>query len=100
MIDPTQAQPGAAPAAAAPAAPATICIAAQPDGSFMVYPEQDGPDGAAPVQDIDAALDQARQILTGATPDAPAGEEANQDADSLFEQGFNTVRGVPLNRQG
>lgn len=82
MIDPTQqAAPGAAPAQQQGA---TVCIAAQPDGTFMVYPEG-GEAQAQPAQDIDGALEAAKQLLGGAQD--PAATEAQ--ADNLFQAGFN-----------
>lgn len=109
-------QPAAPAQAAQPGAPAiTICIAALADGTFMVYPEAEGgaeadPAGGAaeesnemaggqPAQDVDGALQLAKQMLAGPAaggqPSAPAGGE---DADALFNQGFNKARGTPLNR--
>lgn len=98
MMDPTQAAPmgapgapGAAPAAAGP----VVCIASQPDGSFMVYPEGDGPDAGQPAKDVDGALAIAGQLLAG---DEPAmSSSAAEEADALMS-GFKSVRG-PLNRR-
>lgn len=92
MIDPTQAgaQP---PATAQPGAQqgVTVCITALPDGTFTVGPDADdqGGDpaaGAQPAQDIDSALNIARQMLGGAQQDPAA---ADAQADDLFQSGFN-----------
>lgn len=83
MIDPTQAgQPAAAPQQG------TICIAPLGDGSFAVYPEGGAPDVPAP--DLNAALDQARQMLGGAGQDATSMEA---QAEQLFTGGFNEASG-------
>lgn len=99
MIDPTQ-----APAAGQSAAPAqtAVCIAPQGDGSFVVYPKDAGPEAGQTAPGIDSALELVKQTLAGATAQgtAPAAAEGATSADSLFEQGFNNVRGVPLNRAG
>jgi hypothetical protein len=109
MMDPTQAAPMGAPgAAAAGAAPGAnqgsgtvVCIALQPDGSFMVYPEGQDDSGQA-FQDVDQALEAAETMLTGQS-DQDGDEGGNgsagtaQDADALFSQGFDSVR-KPLNR--
>jgi hypothetical protein len=71
----------------------TVCIAAKADGTFMVYPEGGQPTGE-PAPDVDSALEQARQLLDGGAPGAPA----QDDAEALFQQGFNKARGNPLNR--
>ena len=115
MFAPTQAAgPGQAPAAA-PQASTTICIAALADGTFMVYQEQEGgaEDAAAggqteessemaggqPAQDVDGALQLAKQMLGGAAGGQPGAQPAAEDSpDALFEQGFAKARGNPLNR--
>lgn len=100
MIDPTQqaAQPAAAPGAAGGT---VVCIAAQPDGTFTVYPE--GQDAAAgqPFQDIDQALEAAETMLTGqGDGDGSQGSASNAEAeaDAMFKGGFAQARGTPLNR--
>lgn len=110
-----QGQPAAA---AAPQATTTICIAALADGTFMVYPEPEGGAedaagaqaggadeessemaGGQPAQDVDGALQLAKQMLS-AGPAAAGGQGAPADdsADALFQQGFNKASGNPLNR--
>lgn len=86
MIDPTQ---PAAPAAAAPQQ-GTICIAPLGDGTFMVYPEGTEPTGE-PAQGMDAALEQAGQMLAGAGQAAPGSAET--EAEELFTGGFNEASG-------
>lgn len=110
MMDPNKAAPmgapGAAAAGAAPgaapgqAAGTVVCIASQPDGSFMVYPEGQDDAGQA-AQDVDGALELAEQMLTGQADDGDgqASADTAKDADALFSQGFNSVRD-PLNRGG
>lgn len=95
MIDPTQAA-GQAPASGQAQAPgASVCITQQPDGTFTVGPDsQDGDEAteqqnAQPAQDIDAALQLARQMLTGAQDPAAADAQAND----LFQAGFNGQSG-------
>jgi len=95
MIDPTQ---QAAPAGQPPAAQGNvICIAAAPDGSFMVYPEGGEASNAAPM-DLDAALDYAAELLEGSAGAPGAGQpdqakQENADADALFGQAFDKARG-------
>jgi hypothetical protein len=98
MMDPNKAAPMGAPGApgAAPAAGPVVCIASQPDGSFMVYPEGQE-DGGQTAQDVDGALELAEQMLTGQADDGDGSSATAQDADDLFTQGFNGVR-QPLNR--
>jgi hypothetical protein len=95
MMDPTQAAPMGAPGApgAAPAAGPVVCIASQPDGSFMVYPEgQD--DAGQPAKDVDGALAIAGQLLQG---DDGAATSSTEDEAADLMAGFNQVRS-PLNR--
>jgi hypothetical protein len=85
------AQPGADDQAPA------ICIQQQPDGTYLVYSEADGPDAGQSMQDVDSALQAAKQMLTG-EPDAddnggvPDGD-ADNAAESMFQSGFNGARG-------
>lgn len=108
MYAPTATAGQGQPPAAAPQATTTICIAALADGTFMVYPE--GADSAAapaggaeesgemaggqPAQDIDGALELAKQMLGGQEGGAPA----EDSADALFQAGFSKASGTPLNR--
>lgn len=92
-------QPGAQAASGATAALDSVCIAKQEDGSYLVYPTSAGPEAGTPAPDVDTAMEQVKQMLGGDTQ-AATGQPGEQSADSLFEQGFNTVRGVPLNRAG
>jgi hypothetical protein len=99
MMDPTQAAPMGAPGApgAAPGADQAgpvVCIASQPDGSFMVYPEgQD--DAGQPAKDVDGALAIAGQLLQGGDGNASSSTE---DETAALMSGFNQARGTPLNR--
>lgn len=89
-------QPAAAGQSQAPASPQggmTVCITAQTDGTFMVYPKESDDTGQQ-VADLDAALDAARTMLGGA---APEGQSDTAEADALFNQGFDQARGTPLN---
>lgn len=92
MIDPSQA-PAGQPAPAQPGAP-VVCIAPQGDGSFAVYPE--GTEPTAPAPDIEQALEQARQILTGGQAAAGTGAEAGSnmeaEAEALFNGSFAAAR--------
>ena len=90
MIDPTQAA-GQPPANDEPQG--TICIAPQPDGTFMVYPDGQQDQGQ-PAQDIDGALEAARQLLGGAQDP----KAADAQADQLFQAGFNGT--APSGQQG
>lgn len=91
MIDPTQqAAPGQPPAQGA-----TVCIAAQPDGSYSVYLEGGDAQNAQPAADVDEALEQARQLLGAGQSEQAAPQD---DADALFGAGFDKARGIPLNR--
>lgn len=92
-MNPIQPAAGQSQAPAAPQGAAPVCIAPQADGSFSVYKEGDE-QGAQQAADIDAALDAARTMLGGAAPEATGTE----NADALFEQGFDQARGQPLNR--
>jgi|ERR1044072_5637537 hypothetical protein len=98
MLNPNQppAQPGAP--GAAPAAPAgpVVCIAAQGDGTFMVYPEDQGPDAGQPAQDIESAAQLAASMLAG--DGQPQDTTTAEDADALFQGGFNGVRGAGLGK--
>lgn len=92
--------PMGAPGAPAPAGGApgvTVCIASQPDGTFMVYPEGQGADAGQACQDVDQALEAAETMLTGSS-DAGNDSAAAKEADDLFTQGFKQARGRPLNR--
>jgi hypothetical protein len=91
MIDPTQAA-GQMPAQA-PQQGAAVCIAPQGDGTFSVYPEGQQ-DAGQPAQDIDAALDAARQLLSGGASQVdPKGADAQ--AEALFKGGFSEHSGRP-----
>jgi hypothetical protein len=109
----TTGQPAAAPGAtpapdASQAQGTTVCISAQPDGSFQVYldndeGEQDQP-GQAPddesaeqasgqsAPDIDSALKIAKQMLSGGS--AGSGQD---DAEALFQGGFAGAK-TPLGK--
>lgn len=97
MIDPTQAagQPPATPPqadGAQPGAQPEVCIKPQGDGTFMVYTE--GQEAQAqPAQDIDSALDAARQLLGGAAGGQQDPQAADAQAEALFKGGFSDVRG-------
>lgn len=95
MIDPTQAagQPAPAPQQG------TVCIAPQGDGTFMVYLKGDdnatmqgghaAPSGEGeqqPAQDVDSALELARQMLSGGAQDPAA---ADKQVNDLFQAGFD-----------
>lgn len=88
MIDPTQQAAAAPGAGAAPTQGATVCIADQGDGVFMVYPEGQQAQ-AQQAQDIDGALELAKSLLGGGQD--PAASDAEQD--ELFNQAFNTSSG-------
>lgn len=96
-------QPGAQPGAAAPQgdgqqeAPA-ICIQMQPDGTYLVYSDADGPDNGQPAKDIDGALQIAKGMLEGDTDADDAGGASDSDADDMFQSGFNSARGLPLGK--
>lgn len=104
MMDPTQAAPGAQPGGAPAGGDAgqgeTICITAQPDGTFIVFDADQGPDSGQPAQDAESATQLALQMLQGG-PDGDSDDTGSgggsggtaQDADALFSQGFNGVRG-------
>lgn len=93
MIDPTQA---AAPAGQEQAAQGiTVCITANPDGSFVVYRKDVAEQDAEPT-DLETALDQAAQLLHDAAATQPAAQE-NAAADELFATSFDKTRGQ-LNR--
>lgn len=101
MFDPSKTAAPGQQSAGAPQAKATICIAALADGTFKVYPEayagaaeQAGETGGQIAPDVDAALELAKQMLSGGEAGAPA----EDSADALFQQGFNKVSGNPLNR--
>lgn len=100
MMDPTQAAPMGAPGAApgaGQAAGTVVCIASQPDGSFMVYPEGQDSSGQA-AQDVDGALELAEQMLTGQGDDGDSAGPSSTEKDAAdLMAGFNQVRG-PLNR--
>lgn len=92
----TSTQP-AAPAAAQPPTGGdqgitAVCVAAQPDGTYSVYPEGQQ-DAGQPAQDIDSALQLVQQMLERGTDVGQASSSAEQDADALFQGGFNGVRG-------
>jgi hypothetical protein len=85
---------------AAPQEAPAICIQMQPDGTYLVYSDDQGPDGGQPAKDVDGALALAKQMLDG-EPDADdAGGAPDGDADnaaeSLFQSGFKGVRGGML----
>lgn len=102
MFDDNQAAaaPGAQSGAPAPAPSGadqsqgeTVCITAQPDGTFMVYDADQGPESGQPAQDATGAAQLAVKMLQGG-PDGDADDGGTaQDADALFSQGFNSVRG-------
>lgn len=97
----------AAPAAAAPTM--EVCIAAMPDGTFKVYQESEGADGAdddagmagaQTLKSADEACQAAKQLLAGDGQDASGADTSAQgdDSEALFSGGFNQARGIPLNR--
>jgi hypothetical protein len=82
----------------------TVCITANGDGTFKVYekgddsptmqggyPSSDGDDAGQTAPDIDSALQLAKQLLGG--QGGEPGAEAPDDAESLFQGGFNGARG-------
>lgn len=89
MIDPSQAPAGQP--APAPQQGTTVCIAPQGDGSFVVYPE--GTEPTAPPSDIEQALEQARQMLTGAEGGQDGQKNLEAEANALFEGSFNQASG-------
>jgi len=111
MFAPTPAAGQGQAPAAAPQASTTICIAALADGTFMVYQEPEGGAeaqagggaaeessemaGGQSAQDVDGALQLAKQMLSGGSAPAAPAEDS---PDALFEQGFAKARGNPLNR--
>jgi hypothetical protein len=89
------AQPGADDQAPA------ICIQMQPDGTYLVYSEADGPDAGQDAPDVDTALQMAKQMLTGDqdADDAGGPSDGDQDAaESMFQSGFNGARGAALGK--
>lgn len=95
MIDPTQAAGAAsAPGQQQPAA-AGVCITPQADGTYMVGPDSADGDEATeqqngqPAQDLDSALQLARQMLEQGQDPATADAQAND----LFQAGFNGQSG-------
>lgn len=107
MMDPTQQAPAAgAPQAAAPQQPGgdqqapAICVQMQPDGTYLVYSEDTGPDAGQPAQDVDSALQLVKQMLEGG-PDGDADQnggapdgDADDAAEQLFQSGFSGARGA------
>lgn len=74
-----------------------VCIKAE-DGQFLVYSEQDTPEGGemeSPEEafaSVDEALDAARMMLEGG--DAPMEEpEPQMEGEEAFTQGFKQARG-------
>lgn len=101
MITPNQqaAQPGA-PGAAPGAAPGpVVCVAAQADGTFVVYPEGSGPESGQLAQDTREVGMLLGEMLGGGRADEQGGASSTaEDADALFQGGFDGVRGAGLGK--
>lgn len=95
-----QAAPLGAPGAAPGAAPGpVVCVAAQGDGTFMVYMEGTGPEAGQPAQDMSEVAMLLDEMLGGGrTDEQGAASSTAEDADALFQGGFDGVRGTGLGK--